>query len=52
MSLDEYIKWCRCNRRILTTEQMRENKPCLLCQQEHADTLKNRVIESQQKEDK
>ena len=32
-----YIKWCSCNRRILTTRQQEENKPCDLCQQEVED---------------
>jgi len=47
---DEYIKWCSCQRRILTTEQKKEGQPCELCQKEHADTLKDRLEKEQQKE--
>jgi len=42
-----WIEWCKCKRRILTTGQMEENKPCELCQQEeaqkHAKTFKQRM---------
>ena len=31
-----YIRFCKCNRRILTTEQVEKNLPCELCQKEHA----------------
>ncbi len=34
--MNDYIRWCQCSRRILTTEQMRENKLCEICQKEHA----------------
>jgi hypothetical protein len=50
MTLGEYIKFCLCNRFILTTEQMRENKPCELCQKEHAEGFKDR-LETLQKEE-
>lgn len=43
MSLGAMIKWCECKRRILTTRQIEENKPCVLCQKEHAKTLKERL---------
>lgn len=40
-----WIEWCKCHRRILTTGQMNEGKPCELCQAEakrHAETFKDR----------
>jgi hypothetical protein len=37
-----WIKFCKCNRRILTTGQMMQDKPCDICQEE----------EMQNKEDK
>jgi len=45
-----YIEFCKCNRKILTTEQMREKKPCDVCQREHAESFKER-IETLQKEE-
>jgi len=45
MSLDDYIRWCKCNRRILKREQMKEGKLCDICQEEakkHAETFKER----------
>jgi hypothetical protein len=45
------MTWCGCKRYILTLGQIQENKPCDLCQKEHADSLKRRV-EDVQKEDK
>lgn len=29
-----WIKWCKCQRYILTTEQMTKNLPCAQCQKE------------------
>ena len=29
-----WIEWCKCHRRILTTGQMKDNKPCDICQEE------------------
>lgn len=50
--MNEYIKWCKCGRRILTTRQITENIPCKICQDEqHAQTFKDRV-EKLQKEEK
>jgi hypothetical protein len=46
-----YIKFCKCGRRILTTGQVEENKPCELCQQEHADSFAKRMKEAQTKEE-
>ncbi len=40
-----WIEWCKCHRRILTTGQMKEGKPCEICQEEakrHAETFKDR----------
>jgi hypothetical protein len=45
-----YIKFCKCGRRILTIEQMKQNEPCELCQQEHADSFSKRMKEAQQEE--
>jgi len=48
MSLDDYPRWCKCTRRILTKGQMREGKPCDICQEEairHAETFKERFEE-------
>jgi len=47
-----YIKWCVCNRHILTTQQMLDKLPCDLCQKEHAQTLKDRLEAEQKKEEK
>ena len=41
-----WIEWCKCKRRILTTGQQNEGRPCDLCMEElkaHASTLKQRV---------
>lgn len=38
-----WIEWCRCGRRILTSEQQNKKLPCGLCQKEHAQTLKERL---------
>ena len=50
-----WIEWCKCGRRILTTGQIKEKKPCALCQEEkakrHAATLKERIDEVISKED-
>ena len=40
--MSEWIRWCSCERRILTTRQMEENKPCEVCQKEHAQDFKDR----------
>ena len=40
--MSEWLSWCSCHRRILTTEQMEKSQPCLLCQQEHAEKFKER----------
>lgn len=42
MSLSDYIKWCRCNRMILTTGQIKEGKPCEVCQKEHAKQFQDK----------
>ena len=48
-----WIKWCNCNRFILTTGQQRDKLPCELCQkEEHAKTLKDRITETQKEEEK
>jgi hypothetical protein len=31
-----WIQFCKCNRRLLTTGQIREHKDCEFCQKEHA----------------
>ncbi len=41
--MNEWIKWCKCNRRILTTKQIEQKQDCPLCQFEHAKTLKERL---------
>lgn len=40
MSLGEYIKFCKCKGRILTTEQMRKGLPCEECQKEKVKDAK------------
>ena len=46
-----WIQWCGCKRRILTTGQMEEKKPCEICQkEEHASTLKDRIENEIKKE--
>ena len=41
-----YIEFCKCNRLLLTTEQMREKKLCDVCQQEqHAKDFPKRFEE-------
>jgi hypothetical protein len=51
MSLGAFIRWCSCGRRILTTRQIQEKKPCDICQKEHAQTLRERLnIEDSAKE--
>jgi hypothetical protein len=30
-----WIEFCRCHRRILTSGQQKDNKPCELCQKEN-----------------
>ena len=42
--MNDYIKWCSCHRRILTTRQMEKNQSCEICQQDFKDK------ETQQKE--
>lgn len=42
MSLGNYIKWCPCNRAILTTGQIKEGKKCEVCQKEHAQQFKEK----------
>lgn len=39
-----WIEWCKCGRRILTTGQMKEGKPCELCQEDarHAQSFPQR----------
>jgi hypothetical protein len=32
--MSDWIRWCKCQRRILTTEQMEKNLPCEICQKE------------------
>jgi len=32
--MGDWIKWCHCGRRILTTGQMKEDLPCDTCQKE------------------
>lgn len=47
--MNDWIKWCKCNDSILTTEQIREGKPCYRCQEEskqHAETFKKRFEKS------
>jgi len=43
MSLGDFIKWCVCKRTILTTEQIKNNLPCYLCQEEKGDKDKDQV---------
>ena len=38
-----YIEWCKCQRMILTMGQQEDNRPCEICQKEHADNLKERM---------
>ena len=38
-----WIEWCKCQRRILTTQQKEEKKLCDLCQKDHAQTLQERL---------
>ncbi len=38
-----YIKWCSCQRHILTTHQVENNILCEDCQKEHAQHLKDRL---------
>ena len=47
--MNDYIRFCACKRLILTSEQMRNNKLCEECQKEHADSLKQRIEEAQEK---
>ena len=49
--MSDWIKWCSCHRRILTTGQQKENKPCELCQKEHAQGFPDRVKKVQTKEE-
>lgn len=41
------INWCICKRRILTSKQLSEIKPCDLCQAEHAKSLADRFWKSE-----
>lgn len=50
--MGEWIIWCSCGGRILTTQQMREHKKCQLCQdKEHAKSLKERVLGEERKDE-
>lgn len=49
--MNDYIKWCKCGHRILTTKQIEENKPCAECQHRHAKDFKNRLDDLISKED-
>lgn len=49
--MNDWIRFCRCNRMILTTRQMAENKLCEICQREQADSLRERVTVAQQEEE-
>lgn len=42
-----WIEWCKCHRRILTTGQQNEGKPCDICQEEikHAQRFPERFKE-------
>jgi len=37
--MSDWIRWCKCGRRILTTKQMNENKPCEICQKEQGENI-------------
>lgn len=45
-----YIEFCRCKRRILTSGQQRDNKPCGICQEEQRQTPSITRINEQAKE--
>ena len=49
-----YIMFCKCNRRILTTGQIKENQPCEICQKEkqHAQGFQDRLKEAQKEGEK
>lgn len=52
--MSNWIEWCKCHRRILTTGQQREGKSCQLCQDEaqvHADTFQDRLATEEKKEE-
>ena len=38
------IKWCSCERLILTSGQIERNEKCEICQKEHAESLKKRML--------
>ncbi|MCX5699583.1 MAG: hypothetical protein NTX01_07790 [Candidatus Omnitrophica bacterium] len=43
----EFHKFCPiCRGRILTIEQIRENKPCEPCQKEHAQGFRDRFLKA------
>lgn len=49
-----WIEWCKCHRRILTTGQQNEGRPCDLCMEElkaHAKTLPDRIEAEIKKEE-
>ena len=46
------IKWCSCERLILTTGQIERNEKCEICQKEHARSLQDRITETQKEEEK
>lgn len=41
--MNDWIKWCGCKRRILTTDQQNKKKPCALCQQEHPENFRGKL---------
>ena len=47
-----YVGWCKCNRYLLTLQQLRDKQPCDLCQkEEHAQSLEDRTEKLQKEEE-
>lgn len=50
--MSEWIKWCSCKRRILTTGQIEKKQSCEICQEEHLVEFNKLRIDKPKKEDK
>lgn len=47
--MNNFIKWCKCERMILTSGQIRDGQDCMICQKEHAESF-NARMETQQED--
>ena len=45
------IKWCECGLKILTSEQIRNKKPCNDCQKKHAEGFHRKYDIGEEKKD-